>query len=97
MSDILLFWSGIWLVLLAAFMVILYKERDRKLYFLYFIFGMVLGFYFDIFSFTFGYYSYAGFFPVKIFGLPLSMTIAEGFAVVITIKIFEILKRILKR
>lgn len=92
MSDIFLFWFGMWLVLLVAFMVILYKERDRKLYFLYFIFGMVLGLYFDILSFTFGHYSYPEFFPLKIFGLPFSMTIAEGFAVVITMRLFKALK-----
>ena len=53
---------------------------------------MLFGFYFDITSFTFGYYSYPDFFVLKIFGLPISMTIAEGFSMTITIKVFEIAK-----
>lgn len=96
MDNSLLLWYGIWAALLAGFILILYKEKNRKLYFLYFIAGMIFGFCFDIVSFTYGYYSYPDFFPVKILGLPLSMTIAEGFSVAITIKLFEILKNIVK-
>ena len=51
---------------------------------------MLFGFYFDITSFTFGYYSYPDFFLFKIFGLPITMIIAEGFSITITIKVFEI-------
>jgi hypothetical protein len=80
-----------------AFSIILYKTKNKKLYILYFIFGIIFGFYFDIVSFTFGYYSYPDFFPFKLFGLPISMVLAEGFSIVITIKIFEIVKRILRK
>jgi len=57
---------------------------------------MLFGFYFDVFSFMNGYYSYPDIFPVTIFGLPLSMTIAEGFSVVIVIRAFELGKGFLK-
>ena len=97
MFDNLLIWYGIWSILFFVFAVILYKAKNRKLYFLYFIFGMIFGFYFDIFSFTFGYYSYPNFFPLTIFGIPFTMIIAEGFSVVITINIFEITKSVLRR
>lgn len=91
MSDVLFFWSGIWLVLLIVFLVILYKEKNRKLYFLYFLFAMIFGLYFDTISVAFGYYSYSYLF-VNIFGVPLSMTIAEGFSIVIVIRLFEIVR-----
>lgn len=90
-------WYGIWLILFMTFSIILYKTKNKKLYILYFIFGIIFGFYFDIVSFTFGYYSYPDFFPFKLFGLPISMVLAEGFSIVITIKIFEIVKRILRK
>ena len=75
-----------------VFLVILQTAENRKKYLLYFVFGMLFGFYFDITSFTFGYYSYADFFLFKIFGLPITMTVAEGFSITITIKVFEITK-----
>jgi uncharacterized membrane protein YoaT (DUF817 family) len=90
MSDSLFLWYGIFSVLLASFLFIIYKEKNRKLYLLYFLTGMAFGLYFDIVSFTSGYYSYPDFYPMKISGLPLSMTIAEGFSVAITMKLFEL-------
>lgn len=92
MFDSLFLWSLIWISLFIVFLFILYKERDRKLYLIYFFFGMIFGFYFDFVSFTFGYYSYPDLYLFELFGIPLSMTIAEGFSVVITIKIFEKIK-----
>ena len=78
-----------------VFLVILHSSENRKKDLLYFIFGMLFGFYFDITSFTFGYYSYPDFFMFKIFGLPITMTIAEGFSITITMKVFEIAKNII--
>ena len=95
MSDVLLFWSCIWLALFVIFSIILYKEKRRKLYFLYFIFGMIFGFYFDYVSVFFGYYTYPELF-IGIYGVPLSVTIAEGFSIAITVWMFEILKGVLK-
>ena len=96
MSDVLFYWSLIWLILFVAFFVILYTEKRKKLYFLYFIFGMIFGFYFDSISIISGYYSYPELF-ISVHGVPLSMTIAEGFSVVITIRIFEIVKSALRK
>ena len=93
----MLLWYGIWLILLVVFLVILRTSKIRKIYLLFFLFGMLFGFYFDIISFTFGYYSYPDFFLFKIFGLPLTMTIAEGFSIAITMKIFEIVKNIIHK
>ena len=86
-------WYGIWLSLLVVFIVILHTSENKKIYLLYFIFGSLFGFYFDIISFTFGYYSYPDFFMFKIFGLPLTMIFAEGFSITITMKVFEIVKK----
>ena len=94
MSEVLLAWYGIWAALLATFAAILWREKKRKLYALYFAFGMAFGFYFDSLSVVFGYYSYAEIAPM-VAGVPLSMTVAEGFAVAITIKASEALRRIL--
>ena len=95
MSYMLLVWSGIFLVLLIVFLSILYKAKKRKMYLLLFIFGMVFGFYFDTLSVAMGYYSYAQLF-LKVFGVPLSMTIAEGFSVVIAVRIFEAARHLLR-
>ncbi|MBI4176668.1 MAG: hypothetical protein HY518_05660 [Candidatus Aenigmarchaeota archaeon] len=91
MSDALFLWYGIWVGLLIAFLISLYTARSRKLYLLYFAFGALFGFYFDIVSVASGYYSYADLL-LGIYGVPLSMTIAEGFSVAIVIRVFEILK-----
>jgi len=95
MSDTLLIWSGIFAALAAAYLVILYREKDRKLYSLYFIFGMVFGFYFDAVSVAEGYYAYPELF-VNILGVPLAITMAEGFSVAITIRLFEFLRKCVK-
>lgn len=79
-----------------VFVIILYESKNRKLFCLYFVCGMCFGFYFDIVSFTFGYYSYPDFFMFKIFGLPLTMIIAEGFSAAITMKVFDIAKGVIE-
>jgi uncharacterized membrane protein YoaT (DUF817 family) len=80
------------MILLVIYLIIQFKTQNKMRYFLYFVFGCVFGFYFDIVSFTQGYYSYPDIFYIKILGLPLSMTLAEGFSVAITIYIFELIK-----
>lgn len=86
-------WYGLFAVLLAAYLLIQLTVENKKKYFAYFVAGAVLGFYFDIVSFTSGYYSYPDFYKLKILGLPISMTLAEGFSVAITIYVFESLKK----
>ncbi len=96
MSEVPFLWLGTWIILLIIFLIIVYRAKNRKPYLLYFIFGMAFGFYFDIISFALGYYSYPGFFPMKVLGLPFSMIIAEGFSVVIVIRIFEAARHFLR-
>ena len=93
MFDALTVWSGIFIVLLIVFLIIIYKTKNRKLYLLYFLFAAIFGFYFDGLSVFLNYYTYADLF-LKIKGIPITMTIAEGFAVVITIKMFEKIKKL---
>lgn len=96
MSDVLIAWSVIFLALLAAYSLVLWKSRDRKLYLLYFIFGAVFGFYFDNISIMQGYYSYPELF-INVLGVPATVVLAEGFSVAITIRIFEMAKSIIKK
>lgn len=83
-------WYTIFTVLLVAFLLILWEEK-RWLY--YMVAGSALGFAIDLASFSFGYYTYPGFYTVPILGLPFSMTLAEGFSVAITIWLYERLIR----
>ena len=88
---------SIFVSLLVVFLACVKTAKNRKIYIAYFISGMVLGFYIDIVSFTNGYYSYPDIFPVTLLGLPVTMTIAEGFSVAITMRIFEIAKKSLQK
>ena len=90
-------WMAIFVLLLVTFLVCLKTARNRKIYIIYFISGMALGFYLDIVSLTNGYYSYPNIFPVTLLGLPVTMTIAEGFSVAITMRVLEIVKAFLAR
>ena len=90
-------WLGIFVVLLVGFLLCLWTTNRKRKYLVYFISGMLLGFYFDIVSFTNGYYSYPTIFPLTIMGLPLTMTIAEGFSIAITIRGFELAKSLSKK
>jgi hypothetical protein len=85
-------WYSLFVLLLAAYVYIVYKAKNRKRYLLYFVFGSLFGFYFDTVSFNLGFYSYPGIYAITIMGLPLSMTIAEGFAITITVRIAEFFK-----
>jgi hypothetical protein len=84
-------WYILFIILLVTYLVIQFRVKNKKKYLLFFISGMMLGFYFDLVSFINGYYSYPGFYTIKILNIPLSMTIAEGCSVVITIYLFEFL------
>ena len=96
MSAVWYMWMGIFSLLLVAFLLSVWSTKKRGKYALYFVTGVVFGLYFDTISFFSGYYSYPDIFPVTFFGLPLSMTIAEGFSVAITIRAFEAVKVFLK-
>ena len=90
-------WYGLFAVLLTAYLLIQFTVENKKKYFIYFMAGVILGFYFDIVSFMNGYYSYPDFYKFKILGLPFSMTLAEGFSVAIVIYLYESFKCILSK
>jgi len=87
----LLQWYAVFSAVAAAFLALLVMTGRRKEYLLFFVSGAALGFYFDLSSFMNGFYSYPGFYPVTIIGLPLTMTIAEGLSVAVTIRISQML------
>lgn len=94
MADIVaVLWYGLFAILLLAYLLILLTAKSKWKYFVYFAAGAALGFYFDIVSFANGYYSYPGFYKLAVFGIPFSMTLAEGFSVAITIYLFELARR----
>lgn len=86
----LLAWYGIWTGLLLVFLLVLRSSRDRRFPLLHFGFGCVFGFYFDATSVALGYYTYADL-GLMVAGVPLSMTLAEGFAVAITARLYAFL------
>ena len=90
-------WNGLVLALFLVYTVILYRVREKKRYFFYFALGAALGFYFDIVSYMNGYYTYHDFYKLTFLGLPISMTLAEGFSVAITLYIFEFLYTCFKK
>ena len=79
-------WTAFFILFGVAFFLILWKERDLK-YILYWVFGALFGFLFDISAVALGYYKYILLF--QILGAPVTITIAEGFCIAITIYIFE--------
>lgn len=81
-------WYLFFVCIASVYGFILYTERNIK-YFWYFIFGCLFGFMFDILSFNFGYYNYPNFYSITIFGLPFTMTLAEGFSIAVSIYVFE--------
>ena len=90
-------WYGLFMLLLFGYAIIQLTVKAKKRYFLYFISGCVLGFYSDIVSFVNGYYSYPDFYRFTILGLPFSMTLAEGFSAAITIYLYELIKKFIKK
>jgi len=85
-------WYTTFLGLMFGYLIVQFSTKNKK-YFYYLLLGMIFGFYFDIVSFTNGYYSYPDFYLFKVLGIPFTMTIGEGFSVAITIYIFDRIKR----
>jgi hypothetical protein len=84
------FWFGSFAVFLAAFLLILWRERDTRFLF-YAVFGSLTAFFvFDVPSSALGFYAYKSeYYLLLILGIPLTMTLAEGFCVAITIYAYE--------
>lgn len=91
------YWSAFFILMIVIFVLIIQLTRDKR-YICYFILGAAIGVYFDYFGTMIGIYSYSGLNKTLLFGrIPLSMPIAEGFAVAFTIFLYEkIVKRILR-
>jgi len=96
MTDPLTSWYLIFGAILVSFLTVIFRTKERRRYILYAVSGMALGFYFDIVSFTMGFYTYPEFYFITILGIPFSMTLAEGFSVAITIRIFEMVSEKVK-
>ena len=65
------------------FILILCRTKNNPTYWIYFLSGALLGFYFDSISIANSYYNYADFYSYYLLSVPLSMTITEGLAVAI--------------
>lgn len=85
-------WHVFFIVLLIGYSLILAKVKNKRTYVFYFLFGVLFGFYFDAISVWQNYYTYHYYFP-SIFGVPLTVTLAEGFSVAITIYLYEFVKK----
>lgn len=90
-----LLWYGLFAALALSYFAVQLVTKDRK-YFVYFLSGAALGFYFDL-TFTSANCAYPDFYLFKVFVLPLSMIVAEGFAVAITMYLFFTIRRFAKR
>jgi len=85
-----LFWFLSLVAFLAAFIFIMWRERDVRFFF-YFVFGSLTAFFvFDVPSSILGYYGYSvQHYLIIFFTVPLSMTLAEGLCVAIAIYMYE--------
>jgi hypothetical protein len=84
-----LFWLLSFLCLFITFVYIIAREKDTR-FFIYFVSGAVVGLFFDTIQVYMGYYHYSdGVYYVFLNGVPVTMTLAEGFCIAITIYLFE--------
>jgi hypothetical protein len=95
------FWFGSFAGFLAAFLLILWKEGEIR-YLFYAVFGSLTAFFmFDVPSSALGFYVYRSeYYFFSILGIPLTMTLAEGLCIAITIYAYEklqLLPRMLKK
>ncbi len=85
-------WYPLFVALGLGYLSLLRFAKERKRQLAYLIAGSLFGFYFDVVSVSQGYYVYANYFPM-IAGVPLTVTIAEGFSTAITIYLYTLLAR----
>ena len=82
-------WYAFFFLFLAAFLAIVHRERSIR-YVFYAVFGVIFGFFLDLPSVALDYYTYVdSYYLFMVFGVPMSMVLAEGFCAVITIYIYE--------
>ena len=83
-------------IIVAVYLAVLLRTKDKR-YLFYFIAGAAVGFYLDIVSVSQGYYTYHQYFP-SVLGVPLSVTVAEGSSVAVTIFLYkEIISKIVSK
>lgn len=89
-------WYAMMGAISLAFIGILLYTRNKK-YIAYFITGALVGFYLDFVSVSQGYYTYHPYFPFYL-GVPLTVTVAEGCSIAITIFLYkEVLPKLAKK
>lgn len=81
-----LIWAGYLIASGIVFLLIVLKERDRR-WIYYAGSGTLLAFIFDAASVNLGYYTFT--IPFQVYGVPLTVLLAEAFSVCITIFLFE--------
>ncbi|MFQ6009548.1 MAG: hypothetical protein ACE5J7_00270 [Candidatus Aenigmatarchaeota archaeon] len=82
----LLIWTGYVVASAIAFFLILLNEKDRR-WLYYAVSGTLFAFIFDATSVSLGYYTFT--IPFQVFGVPLTVLLAEAFSVCIPIFLFE--------
>lgn len=85
-------WFALFASLAIVYFIVLLKARNKRKYLAYFISGAIIGFVLDFVGVGQSYYHYYPFYGPIISGIPLSVTVAEGFAVAITICLFEFIR-----
>ncbi len=95
MSGLWYLWISMFFALMAGFLVCVKTAGNGRRHAIYFISGAVLGFYFDFVSLASGFYAYPSIYPLAILGIPVTMTIAEGFSVSITMRAAEITRSLM--
>ncbi len=86
--DAIKFWYFLFGLLFFTYLCIQLKTDKKIRYFVYFLAGALLGYYFDVVSVANGYYHYHQYWPT-ILNVPFTVTLAEGFSAAITIYLFE--------
>ena len=90
------FWYVMFTIIVAAFIGLLLYSKDKR-YLFYFITGSAVGFYLDFVSVSQGYYTYYQY-VLSFLGIPLTVTIAEGCSIAITVFLFRtVVSKILKK
>jgi hypothetical protein len=69
-----------WITLVYRLAKFLNSKFKKSIYFLYFVIGFLSGFFIDFFSVNLGFYIYNFKSFLRIFGVPIEITIAEGIA-----------------
>ena len=81
-------WTLTFAALVTGFISVLFITKEKR-FFWYFAWGAILGFLIDIVSVSSGYYQYFLYPQYPGLGFPLTVSLAEGCAVSVTIFLFD--------